>query len=137
MTDDDERQAIAAAMQRLLAGKPLRSGGHLDVVTLAREAGVKRNKLTHKHLDLKDLFYAECAARNRMPDNEIKLRQENASLTERVRQLREERDRHKAASETFARAIHVLTIENENLRTDQQTQSRPPRPLLSVPDLRV
>lgn len=58
MTNDDERQAITAAMQRLLAGKPLRSGGHLDVVTLAREAGVKRNKLTHKHPDLKDLFYA-------------------------------------------------------------------------------
>ncbi|ELB93166.1 hypothetical protein Rwratislav_10388 [Rhodococcus wratislaviensis IFP 2016] len=59
MTDDDDRRAITAAMQRLFAGTPLRSSGKLDIVTLAQEAGVKRNKLTHKHTDLKDLFYAQ------------------------------------------------------------------------------
>jgi len=53
--------AITAAIERLLAGTPLRSSGALDIVTLAEEAGVKRNKLTHKHTDLKDLFYAELA----------------------------------------------------------------------------
>src|SRR5215813_5789058 len=41
----------------------LRSSGRLDVVTLAEEAGLKRNKLTHKHTDLKDLFNAERRAR--------------------------------------------------------------------------
>src|SRR5258708_292633 len=64
MTDENERKAITEAMQRLLAGKPLRSSGRLDIVTLAEEAGLKRNKLTHKHTDLKDLFNAERRARD-------------------------------------------------------------------------
>ncbi len=59
MTDEQERQAITAAIARLLAGRPLRSSGALDIVTLTEEAGLKRNKMTHKHADLKDLFYAE------------------------------------------------------------------------------
>lgn len=128
MTDDDERQAIAAAMHRLLAGKPLRSSGHLDIVTLAKEADVKRNKLTHKHKDLKELFYAECAARKHVPDNEIKLRREIAVLKQRNQRLREEKDRYKFTNEIFARAIHLLTIENDKLRTQIRTQ----RPLQAV-----
>lgn len=59
MTDEEERQAILPAMQRLFAGTPLQSSGNLDIVALADEAGLKRNKLTHKHPDLKDQFYAE------------------------------------------------------------------------------
>lgn len=120
MTDDVERQAIRDAMQRLLLGKPLHSSGHLDIITLAQEAGVKRNKLTHKHRDLKDLFYAERDARNRIPDNEIKLREENADLKEQIKRLRADRDRYKHDSEIFARAVHLLTIENDNLRATPQ-----------------
>jgi hypothetical protein len=45
MSDDDEREAITAAMQRLLAGRPLRSSGDLTIVALADEAGLRRNKL--------------------------------------------------------------------------------------------
>ena len=91
MTDEDDRRAITAAMQRLFAGTPLRSSGTLDSVTVAQESGVKRNKLTHKHTDLKDLFYAQ-------------------------RLTRDERDRYHLTSETFARALHVLTIESDHLR---------------------
>lgn len=57
MTNEHEREATTAAIRRLLAGTPLRSSGALDIVTLAEEAGVKRNTLTHKHTDLKDLRY--------------------------------------------------------------------------------
>ena len=53
MPSDEERKAITAVMQRLLAGKPLRASGELTIVALAAEAGLKRNKLTHKHVDLK------------------------------------------------------------------------------------
>lgn len=119
MNDEVERQAITAAIDRLLTGKPLRSSGHLDIVTLAQEAGVKRNKLTHKHRDLKDLFYARREARNQVPDNEIKLRDQNAILRQQIQRLRADRDRYKLASETFARAIHVLTVENDTLRTNE------------------
>ncbi|WP_239396374.1 hypothetical protein [Frankia sp. CiP3] len=114
--DDDERAAIKAAMERLFAGRPLRSSGSLDIVTLAEEAGVKRNKLTHKHTDLKNLFYAERKARAATPERELKLREEIAALKGANSALREERDRYRVASETFARAIHILTVENDRIR---------------------
>ncbi|MFE3447064.1 hypothetical protein ACFXNW_28865 [Nocardia sp. NPDC059180] len=41
MTDQEERDAINAAMDRLFAGTPLRSSGNLDIVSLAQEAGLK------------------------------------------------------------------------------------------------
>jgi hypothetical protein len=132
VTDEEERSAITAAMHRLLSGKPLRSSGALDIVTLAAEAGLKRNKLTHKHKDLKDLFYAEVKAHNGAPASEIKLREEITALKARIESLREERDHYRTASETFARAIHVLTVENDNLRQDAGKRlSSTVRPLTS------
>jgi uncharacterized coiled-coil DUF342 family protein len=116
MTDEEERQAILAAMQRLLAGTPLRSSGNLDIVALADEAGVKRNKLTHKHTDLKDQFYAERRAHDGVTEREAKLHSEIALLKARVDELRDERDHYRTASEVFARAMHVLTVQNDNLR---------------------
>jgi hypothetical protein len=118
MTSDEERKAITAAMQRLLAGKPLRSSGELTIVALAAEAGLKRNKLTHKHVDLKDLFNAERRACDGVPDSELRFRDEITALTKKIKALKEERDQYRTASETYARAIHVLTIENDNLRRD-------------------
>ena len=35
-----------------------------------------------------------------------------------IEDLRQERDGYRAASETFARAMHVLTVENDNLRKE-------------------
>jgi chromosome segregation ATPase len=116
MTDQDERDAITAAMERLLAGIPLRSSGNLDIITLAAEAGLKRNKLTHKHTDLKDRFYAERRAREGMRDREAKLHKEIARLKARIDELRGERDNYRTANEVFARALHALTVENDNLR---------------------
>jgi hypothetical protein len=126
MSDDDERNAITAAMQRLLAGRPLRSSGDLTIVALAEEAGLRRNKLTHKHTDLKELFYAEVKARNGIPANEVKLREQITALKTRIESLRQERDDYRAATEAFARAINVLTAENDNLRKelDKRQSSR-------------
>lgn len=118
MSDDDEREAITAAMQRLLAGRPLRSSGDLTIVALADEAGLRRNKLTHKHTDFKDLFYAEVKARNGIPASETKLRERITALEARIASLRQERDDYRAAAETFARAVHVLTVENDTLRKE-------------------
>jgi hypothetical protein len=112
------RRAITEAVQRLLAGNPFRSSGRPGIVTLAEEAALKRNKLTHKHTGLKDLFNAERRARDGVPDSELRLREEIAALTKKIKAPKEERDQHRTASETFARAINVLTIENDNLRRD-------------------
>ena len=128
------RRAITEAMQRLLAGKPLRSSGRLDVVTLAEEAGLKRNKLTHKHTDLKDLFNTERRARDGVPGSELRLREEIAALTKKIKALKQEPDQYRTASETFARAINVLTIENDNLRRD--TEKRRSSSVTSLPSRR-
>jgi hypothetical protein len=61
-TTDPTREAVLAAMDRLLAGTPLRSSGRLSVSQLAIEAGIKRWHLTHQHLDLKELFAARVKA---------------------------------------------------------------------------
>ncbi|MEV0053565.1 hypothetical protein AB0H34_24070 [Saccharopolyspora shandongensis] len=52
MTDQEERDAIIAAIERLLVGTPLRSSGNLDIISLAEEAGLKRNKLAAGPIDL-------------------------------------------------------------------------------------
>jgi predicted nucleic acid-binding Zn-ribbon protein len=123
---DAEREAITEAMNRLFAGQPLRSSGNLDIVTLAEEAGLRRNKLTHKHTDLRDVFYAERARRAGVSDREIQLQERISELTRRLADTREERDNFRSASEVFARAINVLTIENDNLRAqlDKATDSK-------------
>src|SRR6266498_4593612 len=117
MNHDDEREAITEAMRRLFAGTPIRSSGNLDIVALAEEAGLKRNKLTHKHTDLRDAFYAERARRAGVSEREIKLQEQIAQLTQRLNDTRAERDNYRTTSEVFARAMNVLTIENQNLRT--------------------
>jgi hypothetical protein len=121
MTHEQERQAIVAAMGRLLAGTPERSSGNLDIVSLAAEAGLKRNKLTHKHTDLRDQFYAERAQREGVSQREIRLRENAVALQEQIATLREDRDNYRIASEVFARAINVLTAENQELRKQLAT----------------
>ncbi|MFF2936357.1 hypothetical protein [Streptomyces mirabilis] len=63
-----EIRAITDAMVRLLIGAPLHSDGKLTIVSLAAEAGLRRNKLTHKHTGLKDLFYALVRGRDPFPE---------------------------------------------------------------------
>jgi hypothetical protein len=113
-----ERAAIEAAMQRLLDGTPTRSNGSLTIVALAQEAGLRRNKLTHKHTDLRDRFRAEVARRDGVTEREVKLRDEIAALDAQLAQVKQERDTYRTTSETFARAMHVLTIENQTLRKE-------------------
>lgn len=116
MDSQTEREAITQAMARLFAGRPIRSSGNLDIVTLAQEAGLKRNKLTHKHTDLRDAFYAERARRDGVTEREIKLREQANDLTRRLNEVRQERDNYRATTEIFARAMNVLTRENTDLR---------------------
>jgi len=96
------RRAITEATQPLPAGKPLRSSGRLDTITLAEEAGLKRTKLTHKHTGLKDLFNAERRARDGVPDSELRLRDQIAAMTKKIKALKQERDQYRTASQTFA-----------------------------------
>ncbi|MFD7087858.1 hypothetical protein ACFV94_08560 [Streptomyces sp. NPDC059896] len=115
----NERDKIRAAMNRLLAGAPLKSDGALTVVALAVEASVKRHVLTHRHTDLKDEFYAKVRAQGHVPDSEKKLREELKRTQERLAEVLEDNKRLKADTETLARIVNVLEVENEQLRGEQ------------------
>jgi len=121
-----ERDAIQAAIQRLLAGTPSRSTGALTVLQLAAEAGVKRWVLTHKHPDLRKAFEDQRQAANGVPaayqhlhgqiaDLEAanaRLRADNAELAERV--------------DTYAQVIRELTatLEAERAHPPQHDNVR-------------
>ncbi len=83
----DEIRAIMDAMVRLLTGVPLRSDGKLTIRSLAEEAGLRRNKLTHKHTGLKDLFYALVKAQDSSPAIAGQLQRGNDELRARVQHL--------------------------------------------------
>jgi len=53
--DAVERDALIAALGRLLDGQAKNSSGKLSVKALAEEAGLARTALTHKHTDIRDL----------------------------------------------------------------------------------
>ena len=119
MTTDRERDQIHAAMDRLLAGTPLRSDGALTVVSLAVEADVKRHVLTHRHTDLKDEFYARARAQGRVPASEQELRDELKATRQKLAEAREENRQLKASMAAFARIVNVLTAENVRLTRQQ------------------
>ncbi|MFJ9005427.1 hypothetical protein [Streptomyces canus] len=114
--DAEEIQAIADAIVRLLVGVPMRSDGQLTIKSLAAEAGLKRNKLTHKHTGLKDLFYALVSAQDARPKIADHLKQQNDDLKEKLARVRTERDQLKTDVQQLARVVHVLEVENHQLR---------------------
>ena len=129
MTTDHERGQIRAAMDWLLAGTPLRSGGALTVVSLAVEADVKRHVLTHRHTDLKDEFYARIRAQDRVPASEQELRDELKATQQKLAEAREEDRQLKASVEAFTRIVNVLTAENDRLT---RWQSKPDKTLIPL-----
>ncbi|WP_371588076.1 hypothetical protein [Streptomyces virginiae] len=117
--DRAEIRAIADAMVRLMAGAPLHSDGQLTVKSLAAEAQLKRHKLTHKHTGLKDLFYGLVRSQGPRPQMVQRLDKDNARLREQIDSLRREHRELKERHATFARVIHVLEVENAQLRQVQ------------------
>ncbi|MER6189614.1 hypothetical protein [Streptomyces cyaneofuscatus] len=134
MDRDKERENIRAAMDRLLAGTPLRSDGALTVLALAAEADVKRHVLTHRHTDLKDEFYAKVRAQGHVPESERKLREELKKTKARLAELVEENKQQRAEIELFARVVNVLTVENDQLSTKQGRNWSPVVALRSAPE---
>ncbi|MEE4599137.1 hypothetical protein V2J94_46280 [Streptomyces sp. DSM 41524] len=134
MSHDKERENIRAAMDRLLAGTPLRSDGALTVLAVAVEADVKRHVLTHRHTDLKDEFYARVRAQGQVPDSERKLREELKKAKERLAEVIEENKRQQAEIEMFARVVNVLTVENDQLRGQPDRKRVPVVALRPAPE---
>ncbi|MFD8565148.1 hypothetical protein ACFV1N_48460 [Streptosporangium canum] len=115
--DVAEVKAITDAMVRLLIGAPLYSDGKLTIVSLATEAGLRRNKLTHKHTGLKDLFYTLVKARASLPESLPETaRARAAKQRQDLTRVRAERDDLRTQTQLLARIVHVLEIENYRLK---------------------
>jgi hypothetical protein len=108
-----ERDAIQAAIQRLLAGTPSRSTGALTVLQLAAEAGVKRWVLTHKHPDLRKAFEDQRQAANGVPAAYQHLHGQIADLEAANQRLRAD---NAERVDTYAQVIRELTATLETLR---------------------
>uniref|UniRef100_UPI003F490A25 hypothetical protein n=1 Tax=Paenarthrobacter nicotinovorans TaxID=29320 RepID=UPI003F490A25 len=112
----DERARIQTAMERILQGISEHSNGALTIVALAAEAGVPRNALTQRHLDLKNLFYEKVRASGETPEIERRLRRETARL-KRLREDDKEAIRKlKVDNEALIGALHLAQLQNEELR---------------------
>ena len=114
--DTAEIEAITDAMIRLLVSTPLRSDGQLTVKSLAEEAGLKRNKLTHKHTGLKNLFYALVRMQDARPKVADDLKRKNGELKQKLSHLRTEHDQLRTDFQQLVRVVHVLEVENQQPR---------------------
>ncbi|MFE4715991.1 hypothetical protein ACFRLW_05995 [Streptomyces sp. NPDC056728] len=112
----DERERIRAAMDRILGGIPQTSNGGLTIVALAQEAGVPRNALTQRHVDLKNDFYERVKERGATPDAEARLRKTIVRLKETIANKNEELDQLRADVPALVRTVNQLTLENQQLR---------------------
>lgn len=112
----DERERITAAMMRILSGCPERSNGALTIVALAQEAGVPRNALTQRRLDLKNQFYENARQRGATPDVEIRLRATITRLKGTIASSNRELAQLRADVPDLVRVINQLSAENLELR---------------------
>nr|WP_202553247.1 hypothetical protein [Streptomyces sp. SID4936] len=110
-------------MDRIIGGHPENSNGALTIVALAAEAGVPRNALTQRHVDLKNLFYEKVRALGEIPDSERRLRREVSRLKRLRKDDAEEIRQLKADNEVLIGALHLAQLENEEFR-QQLTEAR-------------
>ncbi|WP_327311956.1 hypothetical protein [Streptomyces sp. NBC_01235] len=125
---DPIREAILAAMDRLLDATPLRSSGRLSVSQLAIEAGVKRWHLTHQHLDLKELFQAQVQSAAATPKAFAARLSEHDDLKDKRAKLIEHCAELEQRLKSYATAISLLTLENAALAASATNASVVPLP---------
>ncbi|KOV78625.1 hypothetical protein ADL01_14995 [Streptomyces sp. NRRL WC-3618] len=132
-----EVRAITDAMVRLLIGAPLTSDGKLTVVSLAAEAGLRRNKLTHKHTGLKDLFYALVKARAPLPETDSGrgARDRAAKQQQDLTRVRAERNDLRTQLQLMARIVQVLEVEKHQLEEANTSLRAQLAAHTAVPDL--
>ena len=113
--NDHERRVIRDAMDRLLAGEPIRSDGKLTVKSLAVEANVMRWLLTEKHTDLQDEFRDKVRTQGATPDAIRALATENVDLKQRLTRVRTDRQLALARLQRCNRLIRALVLEKAQL----------------------
>lgn len=114
--DLNERDRIRAAMERILSDTAENSNGALTIVGLAQEAGVPRNALTQRHIDLRNEFYARVREHSGTSQVEGQLRQTITRLQTTIANKNKELAQLRADVPELVRTINVLTLENQELR---------------------
>ena len=105
-------------MVRVLSGQPTKARpGDLTITAVSAEASLKRHHLTHKHTELKLLFYQlRDHHANPVKNHAAALTQQVNDLKQKLTESHEQCRRWKATAETYARAINTLTLEIAILR---------------------
>ncbi|MFI5476623.1 hypothetical protein ACIA6D_41405 [Streptomyces cacaoi] len=117
-------------MDRILQETTQHPNGALTIVALAQEAGVPRNALTQRHLDLKNDFYAQARARGQTPHSEIRLRRQIVELKELCAEDATELAQLRTDVEHLVRAVNQLTAHNRQLL---HVLSQPDSPVRALP----
>lgn len=121
--DAAERDAVTAAMLRILSGSAIKSVEGLSVSGLAKEAGYPRHVLTHKHTDLRDTW-VEITRRSQI--SEAAPGQQLADQAGVIEALKDELRGAKEinAALTAQLAAAVLRVEELERRTRRGRESR-------------
>lgn len=116
-----ERVAIEAAIERLMAGKPIRSTGRLSISQLVVEAGVQRWRLYEgPAVDLREKFEALVAGRSRKATpEEAELRKKWKKEQQKASELRTKNDHLRKKVDAYAQVILDLQEELERLQRTQ------------------
>ncbi|MFV0138176.1 hypothetical protein ACLGIH_34400 [Streptomyces sp. HMX87] len=116
-----ERERINAAIERLLTGAPTRSSGSLTVEALAAEADVHRMALYKRHSDLRELFNERVRnERKQMPASEKRLRKENATLQQSLKDARTGEAEARWITEQTILAAAVLTADANRNKSEAE-----------------
>ncbi|MFJ2444094.1 hypothetical protein ACIOWG_27435 [Streptomyces sp. NPDC087658] len=121
-----ERERINAAINRLLTGAPTRSSGSLTVEALAAEADVHRMALYKRHSDLREDFNERIRKETKqMPEGEKRLRKENATLRQSLKDARagEAEARWIVEQTILASAVLTANSKGNELKTEQRKES--------------
>jgi hypothetical protein len=115
---EGDASRLLAAMVRVLSGRPtVATPGDLTITAVALEAQLKRHHLTHKHTDVKDLFYQlRDNHANPVIQQAADAAAEVAELKKKLARAQDDTRKWRSTAHTFARAINVLTLENDRLR---------------------
>lgn len=126
---DAEHRTIRDAMDRLIAGAPVRSDGKRTIQSLAEEAGVKRWMLTHRHTDLQDEFRARIDSSGTEPEPVRKRKRQLGELQAENERLRRDLGDARQTCALLERQIVVDALEQLNASGQASSEQRRLRPV--------
>jgi hypothetical protein len=114
-----ERAAVVAAIDRLLAGTPLRStSGKLTASELIIECGLRRDVVYADYKDLLEGFQARVKAQDHVPAAMRDLAAENTQLKEELAETRSDLANERAAGAALRQVIAELSLELQQTKDE-------------------